>query len=292
MLGKGKCFRAGTISAVKDKVAYGFVKKFLEEAGIKARHAEENRLIKGCSGVSKTTGQHPGGIVILPANIEITDVCPVQYPADDKDRAVITTHFDYDSMHDCLVKLDILGHDNPTSLKFLERMTGVDPVKIALNDATTMSLFKNIEVVEASRRPSSGLDLGTFGVPEFGTEFAMGMLRDTHPTHFEELVRLSGLSHGTDVWLGNAQDLIKAGTATLSTVISTRDDMLNDLVKPSAWKTRWRSRSWSRSARAKASPPSSRKPCADANVPAWYQFGPAARSSTCSRKPTRWRTAS
>jgi DNA polymerase-3 subunit alpha (Gram-positive type) len=268
MLGKGKCFRAGTISAVKDKVAYGFVKKFLEEAGIKARHAEENRLIKGCSGVSKTTGQHPGGIVILPANIEITDVCPVQYPADAKDHSVITTHFDYDSMHDCLVKLDILGHDNPTSLKFLERMTGVDPVKIALNDATTMSLFKNIEVLKL-QTPIPGLDLGTLGVPEFGTEFAMGMLRDTHPTHFEELVRLSGLSHGTDVWLGNAQDLIKAGTATLSTVISTRDDMLNDLVKLGmedalAFKIMESVR------KGKGLTPEFEKAMRDANVPDWY----------------------
>lgn len=229
MLGKDKCFRAGTISAVKDKIAYGFVKKFLEENNLKARRAEENRLVKGCSGVTKTTGQHPGGIVILPSNLEITDVCPVQFPAEAKDQTVITTHFDFTSMHDCLVKLDILGHDNPTSLKFLERMTGIDPVKIALNDPGTMSLFRGVEALNL-KMPIHGLDLGTLGVPEFGTEFAMGMLRDTRPTKFEELVRLSGLSHGTDVWLGNAQDLIKAGTATLSTVISTRDDMLNDLV--------------------------------------------------------------
>jgi DNA polymerase-3 subunit alpha (Gram-positive type) len=269
MLGKDKCFRAGTISSVKDKIAYGFVKKFLEESGIKARRAEENRLVKGCSGVTKTTGQHPGGIVILPANMEITDVCPVQYPAEAKDRSVITTHFDYDSMHDCLVKLDILGHDNPTSLKFLERMTGVDPVKIALNDAGTMSLFRTAEALKL-KTPVHGLDLGTLGVPEFGTEFAMGMLRDTRPTKFEELVRLSGLSHGTDVWLGNAQDLIKAGTATLSTVISTRDDMLNDLValkmdEALAFKIMESVR------KGKGLTPEFENAMASVNVQAWYQ---------------------
>ena len=268
MLGKDKCFRAGTISSVKDRIAYGFVKKFLEESGTKARRAEENRLVKGCSGVSKTTGQHPGGIVILPKHLEITDICPVQYPADDKERAVITTHFDYDSMHDCLVKLDILGHDNPTSLKYLERLTGVDPVKIALNDPLTMSLFRNAEALKL-KIPVPHLDLGTLGVPEFGTEFAMGMLRDTRPTKLEELVRLSGLSHGTDVWLGNAQDLIKEGKATLSTVISTRDDMLNDLValgmdESTAFKIMESVR------KGKGLTPEFEKAMQGVNVPEWY----------------------
>jgi DNA polymerase-3 subunit alpha (Gram-positive type) len=228
LFGKEHCFRAGTISAVKDKIAFGFVKKFIEEVGRKARNAELNRLVKGCSGVSKTTGQHPGGIVILPKHMEITDVCPVQYPADNKDGDVITTHFDYDSMHDCLVKLDILGHDNPTSLKRLENMTGVSPVHIPLNDPDTMSLFSGTGALKLKEKLEQ--DLGSLGIPEFGTSFAMDMLRDTKPTKFEHLARLSGLAHGTDVWLGNAQDLIKKGTATLSTVISTRDDMLNDLV--------------------------------------------------------------
>ncbi len=228
LFGKDHCFRAGTISAVQDRIAFGFVKKFMEEAGRKARNAELNRMVKGCSGVSKTTGQHPGGIVILPKEMEITDVCPVQFPADNKDGDVITTHFDYNSMHDCLVKLDILGHDNPTSLKRLESMTGVSPVGIALNDAPTMSLFSGVKALNLKEKIDK--DLGTLGVPEFGTNFAMDMLKDTKPTKFEHLVRLSGLAHGTDVWLGNAQELIKKGTATLSTVISTRDDMLNDLV--------------------------------------------------------------
>lgn len=228
LFGKDHCFRAGTISAVKDRIAFGFVKKFVEETGRQARNAELNRLVKGCSGVSKTTGQHPGGIVILPKDMEITDVCPVQYPADNKEGDVITTHFDYDSMHDCLVKLDILGHDNPTSLKRLETMTGVSPLGIPLNDPKTMSLFSNTSALGLKEKIDK--DLGTLGVPEFGTSFAMDMLRDTRPSKFEHLVRLSGLAHGTDVWLGNAQDLIKKGTATLSTVISTRDDMLNDLV--------------------------------------------------------------
>ncbi len=227
LFGKEHCFRAGTISAVQDRIAFGFVKKFVEESGRTARNAELNRLVKGCSGVSKTTGQHPGGIVILPKEMEITDVCPVQYPADNKDGDVITTHFDYNSMHDCLVKLDILGHDNPTSLKRLEEMTGVSAVKIAINDPETMSLFSSTKALNLKEKIDK--DLGTLGVPEFGTNFAMDMLRDTKPTKFEHLVRLSGLAHGTDVWLGNAQDLIKKGTATLSSVISTRDDMLNDL---------------------------------------------------------------
>ena len=152
----------------------------------------------------------------------------MQYPADNKDGDVITTHFDYDSMHDCLVKLDILGHDNPTSLKRLETMTGVSAIGIPLNDPGTMSLFSSTKALNLKEKIDK--DLGTLGVPEFGTNFAMDMLRDTKPTKFEHLVRLSGLAHGTDVWLGNAQDLIKAKTATLSTVISTRDDMLNDLV--------------------------------------------------------------
>lgn len=228
LFGKDHCFRAGTISAVQDRIAFGFVKKFVEEAGRTARNAELNRLVKGCSGVSKTTGQHPGGIVILPKEMEITDVCPVQYPADNKDGDVITTHFDYNSMHDCLVKLDILGHDNPTSLKRLEEMTGVSAIGIPLNDPETMSLFSSTKALKLKEKTDK--DLGTLGVPEFGTQFAMDMLRDTKPTRFEHLGRLSGLAHGTDVWLGNAQDLIKKGTASLSTVISTRDDMLNDLL--------------------------------------------------------------
>jgi DNA polymerase-3 subunit alpha (Gram-positive type) len=228
LFGKDFCFRAGTISAVQDKIAFGFVKKFVEQAGRTARNAELNRLVKGCSGVSKTTGQHPGGIIILPKNMEITDVCPVQYPADNKDGDIITTHFDFSSMHDCLVKLDILGHDNPTSLKRLENMTGISALAIPLNDEKTMSLFSGVKALELKEKIDK--DLGTLGVPEFGTKFAMDMLRDTRPTRFEHLVRLCGLAHGTDVWLGNAQDLIKQGTATLSTVISTRDDMLNDLM--------------------------------------------------------------
>ena len=185
LFGKDHCFRAGTISAVQDRIAFGFVKKFVEEAGRTARNAELNRLVKGCSGVSKTTGQHPGGIVILPKEMDITDVCPVQYPADNKEGDVITTHFDYNSMHDCLVKLDILGHDNPTSLKRLEEMTGVSAVGIPLNDPKTMSLFSGTGALDLKEKIDK--DLGTLGVPEFGTGFAMDMLRDTKPTKFEHL---------------------------------------------------------------------------------------------------------
>jgi DNA polymerase III subunit alpha, Gram-positive type len=228
IFGKDHCFRAGTISAVKDKIAFGFVKKYMEETNVPLRNAEVNRLVKGCSGVSKTTGQHPGGIVILPQDMEITDICPVQYPADNKAGEVITTHFDYDSMHDCLVKLDILGHDNPTSLKRMETMTEVRPAGISLSDPKTMSLFSGNSALNL--KIPTNKDLGTLGVPEFGTPFAMDMLRDTRPKKFEDLVRLCGLAHGTNVWLNNAQDLIKKGTSTLSSVISTRDDMLSDLV--------------------------------------------------------------
>src|SRR5581483_11434488 len=188
LFGKDHCFRAGTISAVQDKIAFGFVKKFVEEAGRNPRNAELNRLVKGCSGVSKTTGQHPGGIVILPKELDITDVCPVQYPADNKERDVITTHFDFASMHDCLVKLDILGHDNPTSLKRLESMTGVPVLTIPLNDPGTMSLFSSTQALNLKDKTDK--DLGTLGVPEFGTNFAMDMLRDTKPTRFEHLARL------------------------------------------------------------------------------------------------------
>ena len=252
---------------MKDKIAFGFVKKFVEQAGRNPRNAELNRLVKGCSGVTKTTGQHPGGIVILPKHMEITDVCPVQYPADNKDGDVITTHFDYDSMHDCLVKLDILGHDNPTSLKRLENMTGVSPIGIPLNDPGTMSLFSNVSALDLKEKIDK--DLGTLGVPEFGTSFAMDMLRDTRPTLFEHLVRLSGLAHGTDVWLGNAQDLIKKGTATLSTVISTRDDMLNDLVakgmdEATAFKIMEDVR------KGKGLKPEYEKAMGDAKTPSWY----------------------
>ncbi len=267
LFGKDHCFRAGTISAVQDRIAFGFVKKFMEEAGRKARNAELNRMVKGCSGVSKTTGQHPGGIVILPKNMEITDVCPVQFPADNKDGDVITTHFDYNSMHDCLVKLDILGHDNPTSLKRLESMTGVSAVGIALNDPETMSLFAGVKALNLKEKIDK--DLGTLGVPEFGTSFAMDMLRDTKPNKFEHLVRLSGLAHGTDVWLGNAQELIKKGTATLSTVISTRDDMLNDLVAKKmdealAFKIMEDVR------KGKGLKPEYEKAMGDAKTPSWY----------------------
>jgi DNA polymerase-3 subunit alpha (Gram-positive type) len=267
LFGKEHCFRAGTISAVKDKIAFGFVKKFIEEVGRKPRNAELNRLVKGCSGVSKTTGQHPGGIVILPKHMEITDVCPVQYPADNKDGDVITTHFDYDSMHDCLVKLDILGHDNPTSLKRLETMTGVSPVHIPLNDPDTMSLFSGVGALKLKEKMD--FDLGSLGIPEFGTSFAMDMLRDTKPTKFEHLARLSGLAHGTDVWLGNAQDLIKKGTANLSTVISTRDDMLNDLVAQKmdealSFKIMESVR------KGKGLTPEFEKALAEAKIPTWY----------------------
>ncbi len=229
MFGEGHAFRAGTISGVKDKTAYGYVQHYCQENGITISEAEKNRLVAGCVGTRKTTGQHPGGIVIVPEDLEIFDFCPVQHPAEKVDAESITTHFDFHALDDKLVKLDILGHDDPTTLRMLQDVTGIDPKTIPLSDEATMSIFKSDEVLEISLK-ELGCDVGSLGIPEFGTGFVRGMLMDTRPTTMEELVRIAGLSHGTNVWLGNAQDLVREGVANLMSVICTRDDIMNYLI--------------------------------------------------------------
>ena len=229
MFGEGHAFRAGTISGVKDKIAYGYVRSYCEANGINASKDEMDRMVQGCTGVKKTTGQHPGGIVIVPKENDIMEFTPVQYPADRSEGDTITTHFDFHAMDDRLVKLDILGHDDPTVLRMLKDITGLDPQTIPLDDPETMKIFRTSEPLGVTL-DELDCDVGSIAIPEFGTTFVRQMLKDTRPTTMEELLRISGLSHGTDVWLGNAQELVLSGTATLSQVICTRDDIMNYLI--------------------------------------------------------------
>ncbi|HWR24460.1 MAG TPA: PolC-type DNA polymerase III, partial [Feifaniaceae bacterium] len=230
MFGDGHAFRAGTISGVQTKTAYGYVMKYLEKMNMTVTRHEIDRLCEGCSGVKRTTGQHPGGIVIVPKENDILEFTPVQYPADQKQKNTITTHFDFHALDDRLVKLDILGHDDPTALKMLNDLTGLDPRSIPLDDKDTMSIYSSSERLSIDLTPLGGCEVGSLGIPEFGTSFVRQMLMDTRPTTMEELVRIAGLSHGTDVWLNNAQTLVLNGTATLSEVICTRDDIMNYLI--------------------------------------------------------------
>ncbi|NLC19729.1 MAG: PolC-type DNA polymerase III [Clostridiales bacterium] len=230
IFGKGNTFRAGTIGTLADKTAFGFVKNYFEERGIKKRNVEIERLVERLVGVRRTTGQHPGGIVVLPHGENIYSFTPVQRPANDMSSNTITTHFDYHSIDHNLLKLDILGHDDPTMIKKLEDLTGVDAKKIRLDDRKVLSLFHDLSALGISPQDLDGCDIGCLGIPEFGTDFVMQMVKDTKPKSFSDLVRISGLSHGTDVWLNNAQDLIKSGTCTLSTAICTRDDIMTYLI--------------------------------------------------------------
>jgi len=235
LFGEGQVFRAGTIGTIAEKTAFGYVKKYAEERGIKMSKAETNRLTLGCTGVKRTTGQHPGGLVIVPRTMSIYDFCPVQHPADDQNTDIITTHFDYNSMHDNLLKLDLLGHDDPTMIRMLEDISGLNARAILLDDPDTMRIFTDI----GGLRDKDGNELtpdevlgetGAVAVPEYGTKFVREMLLDTRPKSFDTLVRIAGLSHGTDVWLGNAQDLIRSKTANIKEIICARDDIMLSLI--------------------------------------------------------------
>lgn len=229
LFGDGKVFRAGTISTIASKTAYGFVKNFYDDKDIVKRNAEINRVVSGCTGIKKTSGQHPGGVMVVPHNKDILDFTPVQYPANNVDSGVITTHFDYHSISGRILKLDILGHDTPTIIKILENLTGVDNSKVPLDDNDTMKLFASPDIMDVTKEDIN-CETGTLGIPEFGTSFVRQMLLDTKPKTFSDLVRISGLSHGTDVWLNNAQELIRGNVVKIKDVISTRDDIMIFLI--------------------------------------------------------------
>ena len=230
IFGKGTTFKAGTVGTVADKTAFGYAKNYFEERNIIKPNAEVARVSAGCVGVKRTTGQHPGGIIVVPKGREIFEFTPVQHPADDAGSDIITTHFDYHSIDANLLKLDILGHDDPTVIRMLQDLSGVAPTDIPLDDKETMSIFNSTDALGVTPEQINS-EVGTYGIPEYGTKFARGMLVDTRPTTFDELIRLSGLSHGTDVWLGNAQTLIEEGVVTLKEAICCRDDIMVYLMK-------------------------------------------------------------
>ena len=268
MFGKSHVFRAGTVGAIAEKTAYGYAKKYLQERGLVVGKAEEARLAAGCVGVRRTTGQHPGGLVVIPQENEIWDFCPVQHPADDPNSDQITTHFEYHSMEENLLKLDMLGHDDPTMIRMMEDLTGVDAKKIPLDDKDTMSIFTSSKVLGYEDDPILG-PTGAVAVPEFNTRFTRQVLVDTQPTKFDFLVRISGYTHGTDVWLGNAKDLILSGTASVDQTIGCRDDIMIYLI--SCGIPELRAFKIMESVRkGKGLPDGAEQEMIDANVPQWY----------------------
>ncbi|MDO4619790.1 MAG: PolC-type DNA polymerase III [Lachnospiraceae bacterium] len=230
IFGRGQTFKAGTIGTVADKTAYGYALHYFEDKGETRKNCELERLSKGCTGVRRTTGQHPGGVIVLPKGMDINWFTPIQHPANDINSPFITTHFDYHSIDTNLLKLDILGHDDPTIIRMLQDLTDTDPHLVPLDDKDVLSLFRGTEALGVTKDQLDGCEFGTLGIPEFGTNFVMGMLRDTLPKTFSELIRISGLSHGTDVWLDNAQYYIQQGDCTLGTAICTRDDIMLNLI--------------------------------------------------------------
>ena len=268
MFGSSHVFRAGTVGTVAEKTAYGYVKKYLAERSKTASKAEENRLAAGCVGVRRTTGQHPGGLVVIPQENEIWDFCPVQHPADDPKSDQITTHFEYHSMEENLLKLDMLGHDDPTMIRMMEDMTGVDAKTIPLDDKGTMSIFTSSKILGYENDKLLG-PTGAVGVPEFNTRFTRGVLLDTMPEKFDFLVRICGYTHGTDVWLGNAKDLINSKTATVDQTIGARDDIMLYLIScgmpdKRAFKIMESVR------KGKGLPPGAEEEMIAAGVPDWY----------------------
>lgn len=230
LFGKENVFRAGTISTIAERTAYGFVARYAEDKNVQLKNSEINRLVRGIAGVRRTTGQHPGGLIVVPRDHDIHEFTPLQHPAENKDSGVITTHFEYHAIGDQLVKLDILGHDDPTVIKALEDLTGISPAGISLSEEKTMQLFSSVEPLGLTPE-EAGSPVGTIGVPEFGTRFVRQILESTRPTTFSELVRICGLSHGTDVWLNNAQSLIEHEIAPLNQVICNRDDIMTYLIQ-------------------------------------------------------------
>ncbi|MCH4192320.1 MAG: PolC-type DNA polymerase III [Butyrivibrio sp.] len=269
IFGYGQTFRAGTIAGLADKTAYGYVKKFYDGLGQGKRKCEINRVLQGLVGVRRGTGQHPGGIIVLPVGEDINSFTPVQHPANDMTTATVTTHYDYHSIDHNLLKLDILGHDDPTMIRFLQDCTGLDPKLVPLDDHNVMSLFEDTSALNITPDQIGGTKLGCLGLPEFGTDFAMQMVIDAQPTSFSHLIRIAGLAHGTDVWLGNAQTLIMEGTATIDTAICTRDDIMIYLIqkgmdKSLSFKTMESVR------KGKGLKPEMKEAMIAAGVPEWY----------------------